>query len=123
MISGGKLIYKFALRNDVQLSTLALQSAGLTPPDLLSIVQISKQKAVQRLVKLAKEQGVTFSDMVLSSRGSLRFLLMILKMQLVRLDENTVIALALHVSLMFPGQMLVVWKVSRRRFWIQLKCL
>ncbi|ANB12919.1 AAA family ATPase peroxin 6 [Sugiyamaella lignohabitans] len=59
----------FTLRNDVSLETLALQSAGLTPPDLVSIIDMSKQKAINRLQKVASGQGCSLRDLVLSSKG------------------------------------------------------
>jgi peroxin-6 len=60
----------FALRTDVSLETLALQSAGLTPPDLISIIEMSKLKAVRRLEKLAAEAGdFDLTDLIVSSKG------------------------------------------------------
>lgn len=67
-----KLPYTFSLRSDVSIDTLALQSAGLTPPDLLSIVQTSKQKALQRLSNIAKQGDSQLFDLILSSGGVIK---------------------------------------------------
>lgn len=57
-----KLPITYSLRNDVSLSTLALQSAGLTPPDLKSIIQTSKQKALKRLTKTVISNKRIYND-------------------------------------------------------------
>lgn len=67
-----KLSYTFALRGDVSIDTLALQSAGLTPPDLISIVQTSKQKALTRLQNISKETSLELFDLILSSGGVIK---------------------------------------------------
>ena len=56
--------YPFVLRKDVSYSTLALQSAGLTPRDLISIIKKSKKLAIKRLNKLAKELGINVKTLV-----------------------------------------------------------
>uniref|UniRef100_A0A060T876 Peroxisomal ATPase PEX6 n=1 Tax=Blastobotrys adeninivorans TaxID=409370 RepID=A0A060T876_BLAAD len=58
----------FALRSDVALSTLALQSAGLTPPDLESIVEMAKVRAMQRLEKEACDD-YSVSDLIVGYGG------------------------------------------------------
>lgn len=65
-----RLQFGFCLRGDVSIDTLALQSAGLTPPDLIAIVQSSKQKALARFDKYAKEHtGTDIRDLILGSGG------------------------------------------------------
>lgn len=68
-----RLQFSFALRGDVSIDTLALQSAGLTPPDLVSIVQTSKQKGLSRLEKYVKQNGTNnVRDLILSSGGIIK---------------------------------------------------
>lgn len=65
-----RLQFGFCLRGDVSIDTLALQSAGLTPPDLVAIVQSSKQKALARFGKYAKDHADTdMRDLILGSGG------------------------------------------------------
>ncbi|EGV66590.1 peroxisomal assembly protein [Yamadazyma tenuis] len=49
------LNFGFQIRKDVKLQNLALQSAGLTPRDLISIFKKSKNLAIKRLRKLSKD--------------------------------------------------------------------
>lgn len=54
----------YSLRNDVSLSSLALQSAGLTPRDLISIVENAKDLASDRLEEIAEEHGVNVANII-----------------------------------------------------------
>lgn len=47
--------FSFDLRRDVKFQSLALQSAGLTPRDLISIFKKAKSLAMKRLLKLSKD--------------------------------------------------------------------
>lgn len=65
-----RLEFGYALRPDVGVDTLALQSAGLTPPDLVSIVKTARQKALVRFEKYVKSHSdLNIRDLVLSSGG------------------------------------------------------
>lgn len=59
----------FLLRKDVNLKTLALQSAGLTPRDLISIIGKCKKLAVKRLAKVAAENNTTLGKIVKVGNG------------------------------------------------------
>lgn len=68
-----RLHFSYALRGDVSLETLALQSAGLTPPDLVSIVQTSKQKALGRFEEYGKKnRTISIRDLILTSGGIIK---------------------------------------------------
>lgn len=68
-----RLQFSYALRDDVSLETLALQSAGLTPPDLVSIVQTSKQRALARFDVYAKKiSSISVRDLILTSGGIIK---------------------------------------------------
>lgn len=70
-----RLHFSFALRNDVSNDNLALQSAGLIPLDLVSIVATSKQKALMRLEKGAKSYpDITTRDLILLSGGVVKII-------------------------------------------------
>lgn len=62
----------FAVRNDVSVDTLALQSAGLTPPDLESIMEMSKIKALSRLEKSVKDKEMDMCDLILGYGGLIK---------------------------------------------------
>lgn len=65
-----KLEFCYGLRPDVGVDMLALQSAGLTPPDLVSIVKTARQKALIRFESYIKKHGpLTIRDLLLSSGG------------------------------------------------------
>ncbi|KAG7665360.1 uncharacterized protein J8A68_001048 [[Candida] subhashii] len=51
--------FPFIIRKDINFKSLALQSAGLTPRDLISIIKKSKKLAIKRLSKLAKELHIS----------------------------------------------------------------
>lgn len=57
----------FALRCDVSLASLALQSAGLTPPDLESIIRVAQQQAYRRIVKETNPW-----DWIISQKGVIK---------------------------------------------------
>lgn len=61
--------FKIALRGDVSYQLLALQSAGLTPRDLASIVRKAKQLAVKRLIKLANESSMEINRLIKVGNG------------------------------------------------------
>lgn len=54
----------YSLRKDVSLSSLALQSAGLTPRDLISIVDNAKDLATDRLENVADEQDIDITNII-----------------------------------------------------------
>lgn len=62
-------LVNFRKRKDVKFQTLALQSAGLTPRDLISIVKKAKQIAIKRINKLAKSTKTSVDQLVLISSG------------------------------------------------------
>lgn len=57
------------LRSDVNPQTLALQSAGLTPRDLMSIIRKSKQLAISRLMASAAETKISLEKLVKIGNG------------------------------------------------------
>lgn len=59
----------FAVRQDIQYQALALQLAGLTPNDLISIVKKAKQLAIQRLEDLAKLLGLSLQQIIQVGNG------------------------------------------------------
>lgn len=58
----------FKLCSDVSLSSLALQSAGLTPRDLISIVTNAKSLALERLEELAEELSTELEYITLNNK-------------------------------------------------------
>lgn len=59
----------FRLRKDISILTLALKSAGLTPPDLRSIVRKAKKIALKRHFALAKQYSVSVEKLVKIGNG------------------------------------------------------
>lgn len=57
----------FKFRDDVSIANLALQSAGLTPPDLLSIIESAKSAAEKRIKKSAGQED--FDDYLICCKG------------------------------------------------------
>ncbi|ONH65164.1 Peroxisomal biogenesis factor 6 [Cyberlindnera fabianii] len=57
----------FSIRDDVSISSLALQSAGLTPRDLKSIVETTKSIALDRLEDTADELNIDTSLLILQN--------------------------------------------------------
>ena len=55
--------YPFIIRKDINFKNLALQSAGLTPRDLISIIKNPKI-SYKRLTKLSKSSGITLSNVL-----------------------------------------------------------
>ncbi|KAK9241195.1 P-loop containing nucleoside triphosphate hydrolase protein [Lipomyces kononenkoae] len=60
----------FVLSDDVDLNTLALQSAGLVPPDLVAIVKSAYANALDRIEE--SFEGFTSRDILLSCGGYLK---------------------------------------------------
>lgn len=60
---------RWGLRKDVLYSTLALQSAGLTPRDLISIIKMSKRLALKRLDTVAKHLGIDTNTLIKVGNG------------------------------------------------------
>lgn len=56
-------------RQDVKSQTLALQSAGLTPLDLFSIIRKTKQSATLRLMAYAKSKNVNVEKLIKIGNG------------------------------------------------------
>lgn len=61
--------YPFEPRKDINSKTLALQSAGLTPRDLISIIKKSKKLAIKRLTKLSKELCISVESLINIGNG------------------------------------------------------
>lgn len=61
----------FSIRNDINYQSLALQSAGLTPRDLISIIKMSKKFAINRLHKLSSKCGINLNKLVKISNGGI----------------------------------------------------
>ncbi|GMG21838.1 unnamed protein product [Ambrosiozyma monospora] len=61
--------FKYLAREDLSLNTLSLQSAGLTPKDLESIVQNAKNIAVDRLEDQAIDHELTLEELIALSGG------------------------------------------------------
>lgn len=59
----------FCLRSDVSVLALALKSAGLTPPDLKSIMKKAKQAALKRHLALAKAAKLSLEKLVKIGNG------------------------------------------------------
>lgn len=57
------------MRGDVSYQSLALQSAGLTPRDLSSIIRKAKQFAIKRLFKLAKNSHIELKKIIKVGNG------------------------------------------------------
>lgn len=69
--TGRPNIFGFQLeeREDISHQSLALQSAGLTPRDLMSIIKMTKQLAIKRLSALAKSSGTTIEKLIKVGNG------------------------------------------------------
>lgn len=64
--------YPYGIRNDVNLSSLALQSAGLTPRDLISIVKKAKSLAIKRIAKLVEaKDNVVIEKLIKIGNGGI----------------------------------------------------
>lgn len=63
--------YSFSKRDDVTFKTLALQSAGLTPRDLISILKNAKLLAIQRVKEIALKTNCSFKSLVTIGNGGL----------------------------------------------------
>lgn len=61
--------YPFTIRKDINFKNLALQSAGLTPRDLISIIKKSKKLAIKRLTKLSKDSQISIQNIVNIGNG------------------------------------------------------
>lgn len=60
---------KIGVRDDISSQALALQSAGLTPRDLMSIIKKAKQLRVKRVVKLSKDLGIPVLQLLKVGNG------------------------------------------------------
>ncbi|KAI5964891.1 PEX6 [Candida pseudojiufengensis] len=63
--------YPFVIRKDINYKTLALQSAGLTPRDLISIIKKSKKLAIKRLLKLSKSINISLDNLINIGNGGI----------------------------------------------------
>ncbi|KAI5951644.1 PEX6 [Candida jiufengensis] len=63
--------YPFVIRKDINYKTLALQSAGLTPRDLISIIKKSKKLAIKRLLKLSKSLNIPIEKLTNIGNGGI----------------------------------------------------
>ena len=63
--------YEYSVRTDVNVETLALQSAALTPNDIGYIVNGVKLNAVRRLKREARETGISLYDLIACNGGKL----------------------------------------------------
>lgn len=59
----------FSLRTDISKQTLALKSAGLTPPDLKSIIKMAKQISLKRHVALSKTAKIPLDKLLRIGNG------------------------------------------------------
>lgn len=60
---------KYNTRNDIGIQPLALQSAGLTPRDLASIIRKAKQLAIRRLMEFAKSSNLSLELLIKIANG------------------------------------------------------
>ncbi|CAI5756611.1 unnamed protein product [Candida verbasci] len=63
--------YPFIIRKDINYKNLALQSAGLTPRDLISIIKKSKKLAIKRLKTLSKQSNIKIQDLIDIGNGGI----------------------------------------------------
>lgn len=61
--------YRIDTREDISPQSLALQSAGLTPRDLMAIIRKTKQLAIKRLRDLSKSIGISLEQLVAVGNG------------------------------------------------------
>ncbi|ODV94791.1 hypothetical protein PACTADRAFT_50650 [Pachysolen tannophilus NRRL Y-2460] len=61
--------YQFLPREDLSFDHLALQSAGLTPRDLSSIVGAAKSFAIERFESLAEKLTITLTQLIINNGG------------------------------------------------------
>lgn len=115
--------YPFTIRKDINFKNLALQSAGLTPRDLISIIKKSKKLAIKRLTKLSKDSQISIQNIVNIGNGGV--------INWVPDDFNAAInearnqfsdSIGAPVFLMLNGKILVDWILLKMRSWIQLIC-
>ncbi|GME68268.1 unnamed protein product [[Candida] boidinii] len=66
--------YNFSLGDDVSIETLALQSAGLTPRDLASIVDSAKNLAIDRLDEMSINEKIPINELIIMNGGSIKLL-------------------------------------------------
>ncbi|CCH43273.1 Peroxisomal biogenesis factor 6 [Wickerhamomyces ciferrii] len=59
-----KLNHNYNLRNDVSINSLALQSAGLTPRDLISIFECAKNLGFDRLDELSQNSQIDINHLI-----------------------------------------------------------
>ncbi|KAL6452142.1 PEX6 Peroxisomal biogenesis factor 6 [Candida maltosa Xu316] len=63
--------YPFVIRQDINYKNLALQSAGLTPSDLISIIKKAKKSAIKRLTALSKDLKISLKNLIDIGNGGL----------------------------------------------------
>lgn len=61
--------FVFSIRKDINFGSLAIQSAGLGPLDLISIVNSAKKFAIRRIKTLGKKLDISFHDIVKVGNG------------------------------------------------------
>lgn len=61
--------YRIDTRADISPQSLALQSAGLTPRDLMAIIRKAKQLGIKRLRELAKSQSIPLDQLLVVGNG------------------------------------------------------
>ncbi|CUM66214.1 uncharacterized protein PRCAT00003873001 [Priceomyces carsonii] len=54
----------YSIRNDVNFASLSLQSAGLNPLDLISIIRNAKKAATRRVTELSKSLKISVADLI-----------------------------------------------------------
>lgn len=64
--------YLFDISEDVSLESLSMQSAGLSPRDLASVVENAKTVAYDRTSKLGKDNGLSIPKMIALSGGNIQ---------------------------------------------------
>lgn len=63
--------YQYTMRQDVSLNSLALQSAGLTPKDIVSIINSAKNFSLEDLEDSAEEHSIPLRHMYYMNGGSI----------------------------------------------------
>lgn len=61
--------YRIDTREDISPQSLALQSAGLTPRDLMAIIRKAKQLGIKRLRDLSKSMSISLEQLVAVGNG------------------------------------------------------
>lgn len=61
--------FRVTTRRDVKAKTLAVQSAGLTPRDLISIIKKTKHQAINRCMSYSRERGIGLEEIFKIGNG------------------------------------------------------